>query len=90
MWSNPTIVLVERLTDPSKHTNLLCFVPVTLALMQSSEGKETSKNILMNFEKSSAFMVDWLTIIWCIVPGYFRHFLEIPAQARCIPRGLML
>jgi len=89
-------VLAEPLTDPSKHTNVLYFVPLPNkppAFMEPSEDKETLKNNLTIFcflEKSSAFMTNWWRIILSIVSGYFHHFLEVPAQAKYIPSGLML
>jgi len=60
--SGPTTVLATPLIDPSKHTNLLYFVPLPkklLAFMKSSEGKETLKNNLTSLEKSSPFMANW-------------------------------
>jgi len=86
-------VLAEPLTDPSKHTNLLNFVPLPNkppAFMKPSEDKETLKNNLTRLEKSLAFMTNWWRIILRIVSGYFHHFLEVPAGAKYIPSGLML
>jgi len=86
-------VLANPLTDLSKHTNLLYFVPLPnkpSAFMKPSEDRETLKNNLTSFEKSSAFMTNWWRIILRIVSSYFHHFLEVPAEAKYIPSGLML
>jgi len=84
----------NRLADLSKHMNLLCFMPLPekrlQAFMQSWKDRETLKNTLTIFWKSSALWPISLNVISCIVPSYFHHFLEIPAQSVCIPRDLIL
>ena len=59
----------------------------TAAPKRLSSLKRTGKpleNSLSSFEKSSAFMADWLKVIWCIVPPltYLLHFLERDPRGR--------
>lgn len=80
VWSDPTLVLVKRLTDPSTHTNLLRLVPLpnkAVTFMQSAKDNETSRNTLTNFEQHVA--------LWRIARYFFGA--SPPATPATFPRS---
>jgi len=84
-----TIECEKRLTDPPSTQIRLCFILRWKNHWCVWSLRCAVKNTLTSFETSSVFIVDWWRIIWCILPEYFCFSLQIPTQAKYIPKDLM-